>query len=81
MHKWELRVNASLIIIVSLITCTVLYYLKLSDWDITNIKSDDIEFLKFSIFMPVFYYLTLSTKQFNYYKKQLDFYKLKYTES
>lgn len=80
MKKWELRITLSLIPIFLFTSIIFLLYLKAYDWDITNIHISLFEFPKLSIVTPLLFYLSLSVSQFNYYKKQLDLYKLKYTD-
>jgi hypothetical protein len=80
MKKWELRILISLIIIVLGITIVYLFYLKEYNWNITNIEFGTFEFPKLSLLTPFIFCLVFSAKQFNYYKKQLDLYKLKHTE-
>ena len=80
MKKWELRILISLIIIFSGITIIYLFYLKAYNWNITNIEFGTFEFPKLSLLTPFIFCLVFSARQFNYYKKQLDLYKLKYTE-
>jgi len=81
MEKWELRIFISLILIFLGITIVYLLYLKAYNWDITNTRIGTLEFPKLSLLTPFLFCLGFSTRQFNYYKKQLDLYKLKYTES
>jgi uncharacterized membrane protein len=78
LEKWELRILISLVLIFLGI---IVFYLEANNWDFTNIKFGTLEFPKLSPLTPFLFYLGFSAKQFNYYKKQLDLYKLKYTES
>jgi len=80
LEKWELRILRSLVLIFIGITVFYLFYLRANSWDITNIDFGTLEFPKLSLLTPFVFCLGFSVKQFNYYKKQLDLYKLKYTE-
>ncbi|WP_111710319.1 hypothetical protein [Lutibacter citreus] len=79
-EKWELRILVSLILIFLGIIIVYLFYLKAYNWNITNIEFGTLEFPKLSLLTPFIFYLAFSARQFNYYKKQLDLYRLKYTE-
>ncbi len=81
MEKWEFRILISLILIFLGIIVFYLFYLKVNNWDFTNIEFGTLEFPKLSLLTPFLFCLGFSARQFNYYKKQLDLYKLKYTES
>lgn len=81
MKKWELRTLISIILIFLGIAIFYFLYLKAHNWDITNIEISTLEFPKLSLITPFLFCLGFSARQFNYYKKQLDLYKLKYTES
>ena len=81
MEKWELRILISLVLIFIGITIFYIFYLKAYDWNIANIDFGDLELPKLSLLTPFIFFLVFSTRQFNYYKKQLDLYKLKSTES
>jgi uncharacterized membrane protein len=78
LEKWELRILISLVLIFLGIT---VFYLSANNWDITNIKFGTLELPKLSLLTPFIFCLGFSARQFNYYKKQLDLYKIKYTES
>jgi|TARA_B110000967_G_C18656223_1_gene445886 hypothetical protein len=78
LEKWELRILISLVLIFLGITVFYLFYLRASNWDITNVDFATLELPKLSLLV---FCLGFSARQFNYYKKQLDLYKLKYTES
>ncbi|MGY0393548.1 hypothetical protein ACW5R3_13450 [Bizionia sp. KMM 8389] len=77
LEKWELRILISLVLIFLGIT---VFYLRASNWDITNIDLGTLELPKLGLLTPLVFCLCFSARQFNYYKKQLDLYKLKYTE-
>ncbi|MFL1013688.1 hypothetical protein [Flavisericum labens] len=81
LEKWELRILISLVLIFLGITVFYLFYLRANNWDITNIDFGTLELPKLSLLTPLVFCLGFSARQFNYYKKQLDLYKLKYTES
>ena len=81
MKKWEFRILISLILILLGIIVFYLFYLKVNNWDFTNIEFGTLEFPKLSLLTPFLFCLGFSARQFNYYKKKLDLYKLKYTES
>lgn len=81
MEKWELRILISLILIFSGIALFCLLYLKANDWNITRLQMNMLELPKLSILTPFIFCLSFSSRQFNYYKKQLDLYKLKKVES
>lgn len=81
MEKWEFRILISLIFIFLGIIVFYLFYLKVNNWDFTNIEFGTLEFPKLSLLTPFLFCLGFSARQFNYYKKQLDLYKLKCTES
>jgi hypothetical protein len=81
MEKWELIILISLVLIFAGIIVFYYFYLKAYNWDITNIEFGTLEFARISLLAPFIFSLRFSVKQFNYYKKQLDLYKLKYTES
>ncbi|MFT6870362.1 MAG: hypothetical protein ACJAXF_001856 [Polaribacter sp.] len=81
MKKWEFRILISLILFFLGITVFYLFYLKANNWDFTNIGFVTLDFPKLSLLTPFIFCLGFSARQFNYYKKQLDSYKLKYTES
>ncbi len=81
MEKWEFRILISLVLIFLGITVFYLFYLKAYDWNITNIEFGALEIPKLSLLTPFIFCLGFSARQFNYYKKQLDLYKLKSTES
>lgn len=80
MKKWEFRIIISLIIIVLEISIVYFLYLKSNNWDISNTNINLYTFSKFSILSPFIFCLSFSARQFNYYKKQMDLYKLKYTD-
>ena len=81
MEKWEFRILMSLVLIFIGISVFYCFYLKASNWDITSVEFKTLEFPKLSLLTPFIFTLSFSVRQFNYYKKQLDLYKLKYTES
>ncbi|GAA0717812.1 hypothetical protein GCM10009430_15180 [Aquimarina litoralis] len=80
MKKWEFRILISLILIFLGISIFYFLYLKAYNWDIKNIEFVTLEYSKLSLLTPFLFGLGFSAKQFNYYKRQLDMYKLKYTE-
>ena len=81
MEKWELRILISLILVFVGISVFYLFYMKAYNWELTNMEVGTLAFPKLSLLTPFFFYLGFSARQFNYYKKQLALYKLKYTES
>ena len=81
MEKWESRILISLILIFLGIAVFWIIYLKANNWNIIELKINLLELPKLSILAPLFFWLSFSSRQFNYYKKQLDLYKLKNLES
>lgn len=81
MKKWEVRILISLILIILGISIVYFLYLKAYNWDITNTNISIYEYSKFSILSPFIFCLGFSARQFNYYKKQMDLYKLKDIDS
>ena len=81
MEKWELRIFISLILIFLGITVFCFLYLKANNWNITSLQINTLELPKLGILTPFIFCLSFSARQFNYYKKQLDLYKLKKVES
>lgn len=80
MRKWELRISFSLILIILGVSFFYYLYLEACNWNITNMKINLYEYSKLSILSPFFFCLRFSVSQFNYYKKQMDLYKLKYSD-
>jgi hypothetical protein len=81
LEKWELRILISLVLIFLGITVFYLFYLRANNWNIKNIDFGTLELPKLNLLSPLVFCLGFSARQFNYYKKQLDLYKLIYTES
>jgi hypothetical protein len=46
-------------------------FLKMNDWEFSNITLEAYDLFKFSFLSPFVFYLTFSVRQFNHYKKQL----------
>lgn len=80
MRKWESRISISLTLIVIGIMSFFFIFLKMNDWEFSNITLEAYDLFKFSFLSPFVFYLTFSVRQFNHYKKQLDLYKLKATD-
>ena len=80
MKKWESRIHISLIFILVGIISFFLFYLKINNWNISNIDFDTKKLYNLNIFSPVVFYLVFSTRQFNYFKKLFVLYRQKNTE-
>ena len=80
MRKWESRISISLTLIMIGIMSFLFIFLKMNDWEFSNITLEAYDLFKFSFLSPFVFYLTFSVRQFNHYKKQLDLYKLKATD-
>jgi hypothetical protein len=80
MRKWESRISISLALIMIGIMSFLFIFLKMNDWEFSNITLEIYDLFKFSFLSPFVFYLTFSVRQFNHYKKQLDLYKLKATD-
>lgn len=80
MRKWESRISISLTLIMIGIMSFLFIFLKMNDWEFSNITLETYDLFKFSFLSPFVFYLTFSVRQFNHYKKQLDLYKLKATD-
>ena len=80
MRKWESRISISLALIMIGIMSFLFIFLKMNDWEFSNITLEVYDLFKFSFLSPFVFYLTFSVRQFNHYKKQLDLYKLKATD-
>lgn len=81
MEKWELRIFISLILIFLGITIFYFIHLKANNWNIKNLQINTLKLPELGILTPFIFCLNFSARQFNYYKKQLDLYKLKKVES
>lgn len=79
-RKWESRISISLALIMIGIMSFLFIFLKMNDWEFSNITLEIYDLFKFSFLSPFVFYLTFSVRQFNHYKKQLDLYKLKATD-
>jgi hypothetical protein len=80
MAKWEFRLIVSLTLIFSLTLIVYLIYLYSNNWDVIGANFEVLSVPNLCISTPVFY-LMFSVKQFNYYKKKVDFYKYKNCQS
>tara|TARA_R100000306_G_scaffold23041_1_gene26392 strand:- start:3619 stop:3957 length:339 start_codon:yes stop_codon:yes gene_type:complete len=80
MRKWEIRIFiTSILLFLGLIGIT-LFHFSLIGWEINISNFTLFDYLKYTILMPIVFYLNFSVVQFNSFKKEMNLHKLKLIE-